>query len=939
MPEKRPDPDELLVQLRDDAVRAARGKLRIYFGSSAGVGKTYAMLAAGRALKAAGLDVLAGVVETHGRIETAAQLQGLDVLPSAQLTSRGRTLPEFDLDGALARKPALILVDELAHSNVAGSRHPKRWQDIEELQGAGIDVYTTLNVQHLESLNDVVGGITGIRVHETLPDTFFDGADEVVLVDTPADELIGRLKAGKVYLPAQAERAARNFFRKGNLMALRELALRRTADRVEDDVQAYRVNESIAAVWKTEAALLCAIGPRDGDDHVVRSAARLSQQLAVAWHAVYVETPALQRLSNAKRERILQTVKLAEELGATAAVLSAQHVPTALVEHARHHNLSKVVMGHNEPRAPWQFWQREALGRRLAQLAPEFDLIEVGEGQRSEADAPSPRAREDNAGSVFEPNTRIGYLWAAAACGATTLIATPLMPIFDLANIVMLFLLAVVGVAVRFGRGPAVLAAFLNVAAFDFFFVSPRMSFAVSDVQYLLTFAVMLAVGLITGQLTAGLRFEARVATHRATRSRALFEVARDLSSVLLTEQCVEIAERAIGREFHGSARVFLLDMNERLQLPRSIPCAPRPAEPAAPQGDSSKVAKLHLLKNEPGLDIGTAQWALDHNEPAGLGTDTLPGSAWLYLPLKAPMRTRGVLALRPEQPRLLLVPEQRQQLETFAVLSAIALERVHYVEVAQQATVQMESERLRNSLLSALSHDLRTPLAALYGLADTLVGSTPPLLPQPLETARAIGTEARRMNAMVGNLLDMARLQSGAVQLKRDWQPIEEVVGTALQSVGAALAGRNVRTDLAHDLPLVNIDAVLIERVLANLFENAGKYTPTGSTVTIAARVVAPDLLVTVTDDGPGLPAGREEALFEKFTRGERESATPGVGLGLAICRAIVEAHEGRIWVESARLLPPHRGARFCFTLPLGSPPSMPASEEGEAEAASTPA
>ncbi len=932
MADTRPDPDELLLQLRDDAARAARGKLRIYFGASAGVGKTYAMLAAGSALEVGGLDVLAGVVETHGRVETAAQLQGLAVLPPAQLTSRGRTLPEFDLDGALARKPALILVDELAHSNVAGSRHPKRWQDIEELLDAGIDVYTTLNVQHLESLNDVVGGITGIRVHETLPDTFFDRADEVVLVDTPADELIGRLKAGKVYLPAQAERAARNFFRKGNLMALRELALRRTADRIEDDVQAYRVNESIAAVWKTEAALLCAIGPRDGDDHVVRSAARLSQQLAVTWHAVYVETPSLQRLSNAQRERILQTVKLAGELGATTAVLSAQNVPTALVEHARHHNLSKVVMGHNEPRAPWQFWQREALGRRLAQLAPEFDLIEVGEGQRSEAASPASASRADDR-SEFAHDARIGYLWAAAACGATTLIATPLAPIFDLANIVMLFLLAVVGVAVRFGRGPAVLAAFLNVAAFDFFFVSPRMSFAVSDVQYLLTFAVMLVVGLITGQLTAGLRFEARVATHRATRSRALFEVARDLSSVLLTEQCVEIAERAIGREFHGRAHVFLLDMNERLQLPRSILCAPRPVEPSAPQGDSSKVAKPHLLENEPGLDIGTAQWALDHNEAAGLGTDTLPGSAWLYLPLKAPMRTRGVLALRPEQPRLLLVPEQRQQLETFAVLSAIALERVHYVEVAQGATVQIESERLRNSLLSALSHDLRTPLAALYGLADTLVGSTPPLLPQPLEIARAIGSEARRMNAMVNNLLDMARLQSGAVQLKRDWQPIEEVVGTALQSVGAALVGRHVRTDLAAGLPLISIDAVLIERVLANLLENAGKYTPPGSTVTIAARVVELNLLVTVTDDGPGLPAGREEALFEKFTRGERESATPGVGLGLAICRAIVEAHEGRIWVESAGLPPPHSGARFCFTLPLGSPPSMPASEEGEIE------
>ncbi len=901
MADARPDPDELLLQLRDQEARAARGRLRIYFGSSAGVGKTYAMLAAGRQLKASGLDVIAGVVETHGRAETAAQLQGLDVLPPAQLSWRGRTLPEFDLDGALQRHPALILVDELAHSNVEGSRHPKRWQDVEELLDAGIAVYTTLNVQHLESLNDVVGGITGIRVHETLPDTFFDRADEVVLVDTPADELIGRLKAGKVYLPAQAERAAQHFFRKGNLMALRELALRRTADRVEGDVQAYRVNESIAPVWKTEAALLCCIGPRDGDDHVVRSTARLSQQLAVAWHAVYVETPSLQRLGSAQRERILQTVKLAAELGATTAVLSAQDVPTALVEHARHHNLSKVVMGHNLPR---RWWQREALGRRLAQLAPEFDLIEVGQGERAapRASLSSDRMEE---GSAFAPRGRIGYLWAMAACGATTLIATPLAPILDLANIVMLFLLAVVGVAVRYGRGPAVLAAFLNVAAFDYFFVPPRLSFAVSDVQYLLTFGVMLVVGLATGQLTAGLRFQARVATHREARSRALFEVARDLSSVLLTEQCVDIAERAIGREFRAQAHVFLLDMNEHLQMPRSA-------------------------INEASLDIGTAQWSLDHFEHAGLGTDTLPGSAWLYLPLKAPMRTRGVLAFRPDKPRLLLVPEQRQQLETFAVLSAIALERVHYVEVAQQATVQIESERLRNSLLSALSHDLRTPLAALYGLADTLVSSAPPLPAKPLEIARALSLEARRMNAMVDNLLDMARLQSGAVQLKREWQPIEEVVGTALQSVAAALNGHVVRTQLSADLPLVDIDAVLIERVFANLAENAGKYTPPGSTVTIAARVAAPDLLVTVSDDGPGLPPGREELLFEKFTRGQRESATPGVGLGLAICRAIVEAHGGRIWVESAGGLAPKRGARFCFTLPLGEPPLMPAIEEG---------
>ena len=616
--ETRPNPDELLQQLREQEARDARGRLRIYFGSSAGVGKTYAMLVAARQLKANGVDIVAGIVETHGRTETAALLQGLAVLPPAQIEARGRSLPEFDLDGALERRPALILVDELAHSNVSGSRHPKRWQDVEELLDAGIDVYTTLNVQHLESLNDVVGGITGIRVHETLPDTFFDRADEVVLVDTPADELIERLKAGKVYLPAQAERAASNFFRKGNLMALRELALRRTADRIEDDVQAYRVNQSIDPVWKTAAALLCCVGPQDGTDRVVRSAARLAQQLAVAWHAVYVETPSLQRLGDAQRERILQTVKLAEELGATTAVLSGQGVADALVEHARHHNLSKIVMGHNRPRS---WWRRQTLGQRLAQLAPEFDLIEIGQDQRREAAAPEPGAAAA-ATREFSLQDKAGYAWAAVLCGVATLVSMPLRSFFDLANIVMLFLLAVVGVAVRYGRGPAVLAAFLNVAAFDFFFVPPHLSFAVSDVQYLLTFAVMLVVGLVIGQMTAGLRYQARIASHREARSRALFEVARELSSVLLTEQCVEIAERSIAREFRGRAHVFLLDLDDRLHMPKSAP-------------------------SDATLDIGTARWALDHNEAAGRGTDTLPGSAWLYLPLRTPRVRIGALSGR----------------------------------------------------------------------------------------------------------------------------------------------------------------------------------------------------------------------------------------------------------------------------------------------------
>lgn len=888
LPDNRPDPDALLEQLREQETRALRGRLRIYFGASAGVGKTYAMLLAARKLRADGVDVVVGVVETHGRSETAALLEKLEVLPPIMVEYRDRRLAEFDLDGALARQPGLILVDELAHSNVAGSRHPKRWQDVEELLAAGIDVYTTLNVQHLESLNDVVGGITGIRVHETLPDTFFDGADEVVLVDTPAEELLARLEAGKIYLPVQAERAARNFFRKGNLMALRELALRRTADRVEDDVQAYRSDRAIEPVWKTEAALLCGIGPRDGAEHVVRSAARLAQQLAVAWHAVYVETPALQRLGHDRRQRILETVKLAEELGARTAVLPAQDVATALIEHAREHNLSKIVVGH-DARSGWRW--RARLAGRIAGQAPDVDLIQIGAGQpprSTPAERVAARLAEDAAGVAWK-----GYLLSLAACTATTLVTLPLVPHLELANIVMLFLLAVVGVALVLGRGPAVLAAFVNVAAFDFFCVPPRFSLAVSDVEYLLTFFVMLVVGLVTGQLTAGLRYQARVASHREARSRALYELARDLSSVLLTQRVVELSEQAIAREFRSRTVISVLATDDRLTTPTS------PAE---------------------GFDIGTAHWALDHDQAAGLGTDTLPGSAWLYVPLKAPMRTRGVLALQPANARLLMVPEQRRQLDTFAALTAMALERVHYVEVAQKATVQIESERLRNSLLSALSHDLRTPLAALVGLSDTLGVSRPPLSAQQAELANAIREESMRMSNLVNNLLDMARLQTGEIRLRREWQSIEELIGAAIHASRHALGARRVSVRLDPGLPLVECDAILIERVFGNLLENAAKFTPADTPVEISARVEGTSLRIEVADHGPGIPRGREEAIFEKFTRGEAESTAPGVGLGLAICRAIVEAHHGRIWAEPATA----HGARFTFTLPLGSPPSI---------------
>ena len=912
-PDTRPDPDQLLAQIRSEEERAHIGKLRIYFGAGAGVGKTYAMLSAAQREQHTGREVLVGVIETHGRSETADMLAGLPQLPLREVPYRGRTLFEFDLDSALAAHPAVLLVDELAHSNVEGSRHPKRWQDVQELLDAGIDVWSALNVQHLESLNGTIGAITGIRVHETVPDTVLDRADEIILVDVTPDELLARLKAGKVYLPQQAERAAQNFFRKGNLIALREIALRRTAEHVEDDVRSYRIEQSqaepgqrlaSAPAWNTSGAILVCVGPHEGAEHAVRSTARLAGQLNVRWHAVYVETPEQQRLPAAVRDRTLAVLKLAEELGGSTTVLTGSDVAGELLRQAQTLNCATLVTG--RPRARrWQaLWRirRPTLTRQLATLAPTLDIVEVGmaSSTRQLPQAVPRNDREDEEAAPWR-DAWPGYAWTAAACLLTTLLALPMHALFDLANIVMLFLLYVVLVAVKLGRGPAMLAAVLGVASFDFFFVQPRFSFAVSDVQYLMTFAVMLGVGLMIGQLTANLRFSARISASRERRALALFELTRDLSAALQAVQVVALGESAVQRAFGGQARVLLTDAKDQLVLDSGLPES---------------------------MDASIADWAFHHGQRAGLATATLPSSAWHYVPLQAPMRIRGVLALQPAHPRWLLIPETVQQLETLARQIAIAIERVHYVEVAQAAVVQMESESLRNALLAAISHDVRTPLTALVGLAESLEHATPPLAQVQAATARAIGQESRQLNALVTNLLDMARLQSGQINLRRDWQSVEELVGSAIRAARHALGDLAVQTDIPGDLPLVEFDAALMERVLVNLLENAAKYgvtaRPDAGPILVSARATPATLVLSVRDHGPGLPPashGQEHTLFDKFTRGKTESATPGVGLGLAICKAVVEAHRGTITATQAL----GGGAEFILTLPRQPPPELP--------------
>ncbi|NHV29270.1 DUF4118 domain-containing protein [Burkholderia sp. D-99] len=928
----RPDPDQLLDKLQRDEEKQRRGQLKIFFGASAGVGKTYAMLQAARQRLQEGVDVVVGIVETHGRSETAALLGGLDVLPLARIDYRGRTLAEFDLDGALARQPQLILVDELAHSNVQGARHLKRWQDVYELLDAGIDVYTTVNVQHLESLNDVVGAITGIRVWETVPDRVFDAADEVTLVDLPAEELLERMRDGKVYLAQQAERAVRNFFRKGNLIALRELALRRTADRVDAQMREYRADRSIQRIWQARERLLVCVGPGAEAPTLVRAAARLAASLKADWIAVYVETPRLQRLPDAQRQRTLDALKLAAELGAETATLAGTDAVAALIGYAKVRNVSKIVAG-GSPKVGLMRRFARPFGEKLAERAGDVDLMLIRASASDEARAAPLDARARDWRDAFAQfgthrSPPRHYAYAAAICAAITVVASLVSERLDLTNLVMLYLLGVVFSAVRLGRGPGVLQSFLSVAAFDYFFVPPRMSFSVSDTQYLLTFFGMLLTSLVISHLTSTLTRQASVAQRRERRTGAIYAMARELGAALTTEQIVEIGSRHVGEVFRARVAFLLPDSADKVR-----------------QKIEEPDAAVTLTGADLDSDVG--QWVYDQQKPAGRGTDTLPATVALYLPLKAPMRTRGVLAVASREPRELEVPEQQRMLDAFAAQIALALERVHYVEIARDALVNMESERLRNSLLSAISHDLRTPLTTIVGFSSMLAngraaaqgGDTAAaerFAQREGELVDAIHDEALRMTGIVTNLLDMARLQAGSLQLKRQWSLLEETVGAALAACKRVLARHPARVVLPADLPLLQMDAVLMERLFTNLFENAAKYTPPDAPLDIGAERVTEDGLpfvrVHVDDYGAGLPAGMETRIFDKFTRGEKESATPGIGLGLAICRAIVEAHGGKIGALNRTAPDGHvTGARFWFTLPVETPPAAPAVPDDE--------
>lgn len=902
MAEARPDPDRLLAQVQAEEARAKRGRLRIFFGASAGVGKTYSMLEAARAARSAGTDVVVGYVEPHGRVETERLLEGLETLPTVAVRYRGIVRRELDLDAALERRPAILLVDELAHSNPTGGepppRHPKRWQDIEELLDAGIDVWTTVNVQHLESLNDLITQITGVRQRETLPDRVFDEADEVELIDLPPDDLLARLHAGKVYVPDEAANALERFFRKPNLLALREISLRRVADRVEAAARASVPADRLSRPRLAGERILVATGPDAQSEQLVRAGKRLADALDADWTVVYVETPALLKLSEAQRNRRIELLRLGESLGAETVTLDGPTATEALLEYAETRNATRIIVG-SPKRFGLKALRRPSTATELARRARGFDVITVAPADRAAQARPRGAAADGMPAQIRWDR----YAWAVVVSGVCTALAFAMYPRFERVNLVMVYLLGVTIAGLRLGRGPSVLTTVLNVAAFDFCFVPPRFDFAVSDAQYLLTFAVMLIVGLVIANLMASVRQQTRVAGARERRTALLYAMSRELAATRGLAQMARVAVHHVAEVFRCRAVVLLPDAAGKLHYP---------AEP--PQAQSLR-----------GADLAVAQWVADHGRQAGLGTDTLPAAPALYVPLGDAERRLGVLAVLPGNARRVLLPEQRHLLETFAGQIGIALERAQLAERAESVRVAAERETLRNTLLASISHDLRTPLAAMAGAGSTLAERGPSLDEATRRSlARSIETRACEMSELISNVLDLMRLESGRLALRLDWQMLDDLLQAAIATVGPRLAPYRIDVQLAAALPPVHVDAALVVKVFINLLDNVIKYTPQGTRVTISAAVDGPFARVTVDDDGPGLPAGDPERLFEKFQRGAEEGTAVGVGLGLAICRAIVRAHGGEIEARGR----PDGGARFELTLPITPPPGAPQAE-----------
>jgi len=905
----RPDPDKLLRLLGNTSEEHPRGHLKVFFGASAGVGKTYAMLAeAGRQLKS-GRDVIVGVVEHHGRGETAALTEGLPVLPLLEIDHRGIKVKEFDLDGALKRRPGLILMDEFAHTNAPGSRHPKRWQDVEELLDAGINVYTTLNVQHLESVNDQVAKLTGIWVRETVPDKVFDAADEIALIDIPSEDLLKRLADGKVYVAEGANtRAAENFFKKSNLLALRELALRHTAERV--DAEGDELN---AAMGQNEAQIgekiMVLVGADALSARLIRHARRMAARAKARWFAVYLQTDRHELLDEQARLGVEHNLRLAEELGAQVVRLNAAHAATEIAAYAQRNGFTRVVVGYRV----MTLWQRllnwrwgSSLSSKLIKKSGGIEVTTLSD--RAEASLPPVRGGTRFSPYVAKPSA---YLWTTLIIALVTLVGLPVRSLATPDTLTLLYLTGAVIAAARYGIGPALYATAVSVAAFNWFFTQPYYSFSFYDPHFYFTFLFMAVTSVIVGSLTARLSLHARMARKGEEETRLLYDLTRGLSSVRGFEAMADTAIRRLGPALSVHVRIWAREQ----------------------EGFGSGVKLRLFAVDEKPVELkeqSAVEWVMTNAQMAGRATDTMPSAAGLYLPLQAENEVLGVLGLAPDQVSRSFTGAEILQFETFASVIASALQRARRSDEAAQSKVESENEKLRNVLLSSLSHDLRTPLTVMKGSVSTLLQMRKDLPRKAMEELTGLWSQLNRLQKFVGNLLDMAAITSG--QMRFNFQPymIQEIIGAAIAQVQATKENRIIKTQVTGTIPMVMIDGALIEQVFINLIENAFQHTQPNGEIAIYVEKDADRVRVRVSDNGAGLKAGDEARIFEQFQTGQALSSdrSGGTGLGLAICRGIVQAHGGMIYARNNRALSragdrDATGASFIFTLPIVQKPS----------------
>jgi two-component system sensor histidine kinase KdpD len=887
---RRPDPDQLLAQIKEEEKHQKRGKLKIFLGYVAGVGKTFSMLEAAHQRKNEGMDVIVGYVETHGREETEALVNDLEVLPRRQIEYRGVGLWDMDLDSILTRHPQLVLVDELAHTNAPGLRHPKRYQDVEELLDAGINVYTTVNIQHLDSLKDIIQQITGVVVRETVPDRIIDEAYEIELIDLPTDELINRLHEGKVYISEQANRALEKFFRKGNLTALRELALRRAAERVDNQMLSYMHTQSIPGPWPAGDRIMVCISSHPMGERLVRAGRRLADDLSAEWYVVFVETPGHLHMPARNQLRMQQNLQLAKDLGARIIHLTGESVAKSVIEFARQNNITKIIAG--KPLRPR--WFEIIRGSVIDQIIRNSGAIDVY--IVSESTGIPKRVEEEFLPDAITPHKPFSrYAVSMLLVFVMTLLGFPLRSILDPTNLVMLYLVAVVLSAVFLGRGPAILASVVSVLAFDFFFVDPLLKLTVNDTQYILTFIGLLIVGLIISNSAALLRDQVDVLRRRGQYTQALNDLSRELTAAITLDQVLLTVIRHISEMFNRET-VILLPENGRLVV---------------------KAFSPGFTINE--SELAVAEWAFKHGKETGSGTTTLPTASVHYFPLITARETVGVLGSKPQQSQELFSDEQQMLMEGIVNLAALAIERASFAVKVAQAEMLRNTEKLQTALLNSISHELRTPLATVTGVLTSLEESesaTPDNqldVDTRLELIRSATHQAERLNHLVGNLLDMTRLEAGAIHLNYEPTDIQDLIAAVTRQIAPELVNHPLQVELPTELPLVTIDAILIAQVLENLLDNARKYSPSQSPITISVHMIERELEIAVHDCGIGIPSEDLERVFDKFYRVKRQEVVAGTGLGLSICKGIVEAHGGRIWAENN----PDQGATLTFTLP----------------------